>query len=300
MSVASSRRSSVHYHHESPVSMEDTEHFDIATSPPLIVLEEVTLEPMSYMPIEETPPSSDFAMSPSSTEDEDAAMGTVEAVPVVVTEDQGTQTELEDTTMIEEVPAVATKDQDTQTEDIYIQHPPSEMQDALMSDDPTQSIPATTTSPSTQDPVVLTEPSPSKDAVDIDMETSEVTQAEQPSQPKDMPSVTTTSGLSASEQDSIVAKLMEAIRKEKQETLEAEKKKQETPPPDPAPIPDPKQPPPQEIKDPSSSRAHMKRPMKRDSDSDPDSNDGDVKIKGVPGVTLGKVGANVNEPIDMP
>ncbi|KAL9536383.1 hypothetical protein MBANPS3_012687, partial [Mucor bainieri] len=166
------------------------------------------------------------------------------------------------------------------------QQPPSQIHDVPMSEESEAPVPATTAPPDTQDPMVLSDPSSTSKEILSD-----------------------TTGLTPSEKDSIVAKLMEVIKRKKQATGTFAQKEEPVEQPDieiqEAPhsgpsTSDPKQPSSLDVKDPSSSsRAHLKRPPKRDSDSDQDSNEDD-KIQGVPGVTLSKVGANVNDPIDMP
>lgn len=271
------------------------------------------------------------------TEVEDTAM--LEEM-LVAREDHGTQTEVEDTAMLEETP-VAIVDQGTQTEvsEDTLQPPQSSSQiqdDVYMSEELGSAMPPTsvTVSPTAQEPRLSSHSSTSNDVADTTMhqpEASEIAESSsqhlkevQPDtkgakQDVEKQEVSKVTGLTATQEDSIVAKLMEVIKQEKEEARQlAEKKKEEATTtskeieviqkdPEPKiqdkPLPlDPK--PSAVVVDPSSSRSHLKRPLERNSDSDhsdPVSNSDKDKQEGVPGVTPIKVGENVHQQqIDMP
>lgn len=209
----------MHYHHESPVTMEDIQQPVTTTPPSYVMLEHVALEPMTNIPTLPASSSSDIAMSSSSTDGKeiDTAM-TVDTT--VAREDHGTQTELEDTAMLDET-LVARVDQGTLTE-LEPQLPRQIQDDVPMLVEPgTAMISSGTTSQIAQDLILLSsDSSASKDVVDITMGQPEAIDiATSPEELKDTGpdkealkqdpgknEVSKTTGLTAIQEDSIVTK----------------------------------------------------------------------------------------------
>lgn len=262
-----------------------------------------------------TPFSSDIAMSSSSSSEQDTHMDENR----VSTKDCAIQTDLLDTFMREDI-HVATRDTSTQTE----------VEDIAMVEETLVARVDQEVQTDIED-VTMIEETPPTVVMDQGTQTEwEDDTTTIPSQTPDIVSPSSDTNIAIPEQDvdsreSIIAQLMDVIRKEKQEAIEAEGKKQSIiaekmkheeekqevvtieqaeelskAQEDPQPV----------IKqqgvtstDPSSSRSQLKRPLERGSDSsDPESNDDnkDKKQEGVPGVTPTSEGANVSQQIDMP